>query len=60
MEESNADIAVSIHLNAHPDRSISGPMVYYTRGIEKIKTAVHVGTERVERGIREREDHPSR
>ncbi|MHB1314869.1 MAG: N-acetylmuramoyl-L-alanine amidase family protein [Christensenellales bacterium] len=30
--DSRADIALSIHLNAHPDRSISGPMVYYTLG----------------------------
>ena len=37
IEDSNADIALSIHLNAHPDRSISGPMVYYTLGVEASK-----------------------
>ena len=46
IEQSNADVVVSVHMNAHPDRSISGPMVYYHKESENAqKLAQAIQTE---------------
>ena len=37
MHESGASLTVSIHLNKYSDTSISGPMVFYTKGDEPSK-----------------------